>query len=80
MAVTQAVPLGIPVTLLAGVPYAVPPVSCTLYSDGAAPTITQSNNLAFTTNTPLTLTAGAGRVDGLFIKCAADTVVVLKKN
>jgi hypothetical protein len=77
---TQAVPLGMPVTLLANVVYALPGVSCTLYTDGAAPTITQSNTLAFTASTPVTLTAGASSLAGLFIKCAADTVVVLKQN
>jgi len=77
---TQSIMMGMPVTLLANVVYALPPVKCTIFTDAATPTITTSNTLAFTTSIPVTLTAGQASVPGLFIKCAADTVVVIKKD
>jgi len=77
---TQLLPIGPPVTLLATVAYALPAVNVTLYTDAAAPTITQSNTSAFTLNSAVTLTGGAARVSGGFIKAAADTLVVLKRD
>ena len=78
---TQAIPVGMQVTLLANVVYALPPVKCTLYTDTATPTITQSNTLAFTNSTAVTVTAGVASVlGGLFVKCTADTVVVCKRD
>jgi hypothetical protein len=77
---TQLLPLGTPVTMLAGVAYALPAVKATLFTDAAAPTITQSNTSAFTANSALTLTGGSATVGGAFIKATADTLVVLKRD
>jgi len=77
---TQLLPLGPPVTMLAGVAYALPAVACSLYTDAATPTITQSDDLVFTTNTAVTLTGGTARLTGGFLKAAANTLVTLKRD
>jgi hypothetical protein len=66
--------------MLAGVAYALPAVKCTLFTDAATPTITQSNTLAFTTNAAVTLVAGSATVGAGFLKAAANTLVVLKRD
>jgi hypothetical protein len=76
----QLLPVGTPVTLLANVIYALPVVKTTLFTDGAAPTIQQSNTSAFTANVALTLTAGGATVGGGFIRATADTPIVLKRD
>ena len=77
---TQLLPLGTPVTMLAGIAYALPAVKATLFTDAASPTITASNTLAFTANAPVTLTGGSAVVGGGFLKATADTLVVLKRD
>ena len=77
---TELLPIGPPVTLKANVIYALPAVNVTLYTDAAAPTITQSNTSAFTANTAVTLTGGAARVGGGFIRATADTLITLKRD
>lgn len=77
---TEVISIGPPFTMLAGVAYALPAVNVTLYTDAAAPTITLSNTVAFTLNTAVTLTAGVATVGGGFIKAAANTLVVLKRD
>jgi hypothetical protein len=77
---TQLLPLGPPVTMLAGIAYALPAVNCTLFTDAAAPTLTQSTTPSFTVSSPITLTGGQSAVSGGFIKAAADTLVILKRN
>jgi hypothetical protein len=77
---TQLLPIGTPVTLLANVVYALPAVEVVLFTDAATPTITQSDDLAFTTGLAVTLTGGAATLGGAFIKAAADTLVVLKRD
>ena len=76
----ESVPIGMAVTLLAGVAYALPGVKTTLYTDAAAPTITQSNTQAFTSSNAVTVTAGVATPSAAFIKAAANTVVFLKKG
>lgn len=77
---TQLISIG-PVTLLvANQIYALPAVNATLFTDAASPTITQSNTFAFTASSPLTLTNGAARVNGGFIRATADTLVTLKRD
>ncbi len=76
---TQSIPLGPAVTLLAGIPYAVPGVNCVIHTDAAGATFTQSNTLEFASSSPVTLTGGVGNVTGAFIKAAANALVVLKK-
>jgi hypothetical protein len=80
MAVTQAVPLGMAVTLAANVVYALPSVKCTLFTDTAGAAFSTSNSLAFTNSVAGVFTNGSAPVGGLFIKFAADTVVVCKKD
>jgi len=76
----QLLPIGPPVTMLANVIYALPAVNVTLYTDAAAPTIAQSNTSVFTLNTAVTLTGGAARLGGGFVRATADTLVVLKRD
>lgn len=73
-------PIGPPVTLLASVVYALPAVNVTLYTDATTPTITVSNTVGFTASTAVTLTAGAARVGGGFIKSVGDTLITLKRD
>jgi len=77
---TEAVPIGMLVTLKANQIYALPAVGTTLFTDAASPTIAQSNSLTFATSYPLTITAGVSKVYGAFIRATADTVVVLKRD
>jgi len=72
--------LGMPWTMVANRVYALPAVNVTLYTDAASPTITQSNTLAFTASTPVTLTGGVASLSGQFIKATADTLVTLKRD
>lgn len=76
----QLLPVGTPVLMSANVIYALPAVKTTLFTDAAAPTITQSNTSAFTLSSALTLTNGAAQVGGGFIRATADTLVTLKRD
>jgi hypothetical protein len=76
----ELLPVGPPTTMLAGIAYALPAVNVTLYTDAAAPTITQSNTPAFTLNTAVTLTGGAASLSGGFVKATANTLVTLKRD
>jgi hypothetical protein len=76
----ELLPIGPPTLMLAGVTYALPAVNITLFTDAAAPTITQSNTSAFTANTAVTLTGGAATLSGGFVKATANTLVTLKRN
>lgn len=77
---TELLPLGTPVTMRANVVYALPAVEATIFTDAAAPTITQSGTQTFTANSAVTLTGGQATVGGGFIKATADTLVVLKRD
>lgn len=77
---TQLLPLGAPVTMLAGVAYALPPFKVTLFTDAATPTITQSNTEAFTANAAVTLAGGQATLAGGFIKAVANTLISLKRD
>lgn len=77
---TELLPVGTPFTMLANVVYALPAVDVTLFTDAAAPTITQSNTFAFTANAAVTLTGGSARLSGGFIKATANTLVTLKRD
>ena len=76
----QLLPIGPPVTLLANVIYAMPAVNVTLFTDAAAPTITQSTTSTFAANSAVTLTGGQARLSGGFIRANADTVITLKRD
>ena len=76
----ESLSFGPPTTLRAGIGYALPAAAGTLFTDAAAPTLTQSNTQAFTANVAVVLTAGAARVAGGFIKAAADCLVTLKRD
>ena len=77
---TELLPLGTPVTMRANVVYALSAVEATIFTDAAAPTITQSGTVAFSANSAVTLTGGQATVGGGFIKATADTLVVLKRD
>lgn len=77
---TQLLSLGPPFLMLANVAYALPAVACSIYTDAATPTITQSDDVVFTTSTAVTLTGGTARLTGGFIKAAANTLVTLKRD
>jgi hypothetical protein len=77
---TELLSLGMPWLMKAGVAYALPAVKCTLFTDAASPTITASNTLAFTVNSPVTLTGGSATVIGAFLKATTDTLVTLKRD
>ena len=76
----QLLPIGTPVTMLAGIAYALPAVKTTLFTDATSPTITQSGTSAFTANSAVTLTGGSATLGGGFLKAAADTLVTLKRD
>lgn len=76
----QSIPIGPPVTLLANQIYALPAVKVTLFTDAAAPTITQSTTPTFVANSAVTLTGGAATVTGGWIRATTDTVVILKRD
>jgi hypothetical protein len=75
----QLLPVGTPVTMLAGVAYALPAVKVTLFTDAAA-TITQSGDSAFTANAAVTLVGGSATLAGGFVKAVANTLVTLKRD
>jgi hypothetical protein len=77
---TEKLSSGMPWLMKAGVAYALPPEKCTLFTDAATPTITQSNTQAFTANSAVTLTGGMATLAGGFIKAAADTLVVVSRD
>ena len=77
---TEVLSIGPLITMKANVVYALPAVAVTLFTDAAAPTLTLSTTPAFTVSAAVTLTAGAAKVVGGFIKATADTVVTLKRD
>ena len=77
---TEVLPIGMPWTMVANQVYALPPLAVTLYTDAAAPTITQSGTQAFTANTSVTLSGGAADVVGPFIKATSNVLVTLKRK
>ena len=77
---TILLPVGTSTTLLANVVYALPAVKTTLFTDAAAPTITQSGTSAFTANSAVTLTNGQAVLAGGYIRATADTLVTLKRD
>lgn len=75
----DSLPLGVPFLLKAGVAYALPPVKCTLFSDGAG-VLNMGNTAAFTTSAAITLANGSATLTSGFIKAVADTLVTLKRD
>ena len=76
---TQTIPMGAPVTIFAGIAYALPPVRVTLFTD-AAPTLTMSDTQAFTLSVPVTITGGQASLAGGFLKTVADALITLKRD
>jgi hypothetical protein len=76
----ELLPIGQPVTLVANVIYALPAVAVTLTTDATTPTIQQSNTAAFTANVAVTLTGGAAKVAGGFIRATSNTPIILKRD
>jgi len=62
--------------------FALPPYTCTLMTDGTAPTIQQSTDAAFTANVAVTLSGGQATVAGGFIRQTnlANMNVYLKRT
>jgi hypothetical protein len=54
--------------MLQNVVYALPPYVVTLFTDGAAPTIQQSTDAAFTANVAVTLSGGQATLAGGFVR------------
>lgn len=77
---TELLPIGMPWTMIANRVYALPQSKVLLFTDAAAPTITQSGTQAFTANSAVTLTGGMATLGGGFIKATADTLVTLKRD
>jgi len=77
---TELLPIGTPITLVANQIYALPAVACTLFTDAASPTIAVSNTPAFTANIAVTLTAGAAKVGGGFLRATTAIPIVLKRD
>jgi hypothetical protein len=77
---TEVISIGPPTTILANVAYALPAVKVTLFTDAAAPTITQSNTAAFTANSAVTLTGGSATLSGGFVKATANTLIKLSRD
>jgi hypothetical protein len=76
---TQVLSIGPVQTMLANQIYALPAVAVTLFTDAAA-TITQSNTPTFIASAAVTLTGGAAKVSGGFVRATADTLVTLKRD
>lgn len=77
---TNTVPMGSPFAMVQNTIYALPPVQCSIYSDATSPTIQQSQTVEFTANTSVTLTAGAGVVNGGFIRCTSGAINITLKR
>jgi hypothetical protein len=76
---TTALMCGPTYTLTQNTAYALPARRCLLFCDAAAPTFTQSTDLAFTVSKALTLTSGQAEVAGGFIKSTGGDVTVTLK-
>jgi hypothetical protein len=61
--------------------YALPSIRVMAFTDGAAPTLQQSSDLAFTANVAVTLTGGQAELNGGFLKMTSATPInlVLKR-
>lgn len=78
---TFSIPVGPPTALVQNQVYALPAVACTLFSSSTTPAIQVSNDVTFANNVALTLTAGAAKVAGGFLKATtASTAVSLKRD
>lgn len=78
---TFSISIGPPTPLVQNQIYALPAVACTLFSSSATPTIQVSNDVTFSNNVALTLTAGAARVGGGFVRATtASTAISLKRD
>lgn len=55
--------------------YALPAKRVLLFTDGAAPTLQQSTDLAFTLNVAVTLTGGQAELGGGFLKMTSATPI-----
>jgi len=75
----QLLPIGPPTEMVANVVYALPTAQVTLYTEAAAPTITQSGSLAFTASTPVALVEGSAKLTAPFIRATSTITVTLKR-
>lgn len=77
---TNYIQMNVPFVMAQNVIYALPARRCLLFTDGTAPTIQQSTDVAFTASAALTLASGQAEVAGGFIRCTnlATCNVILK--
>lgn len=77
---TEVITIGPTFSMIQNVVYALPGCRTRLFTTGA-PTLQQSNDVAFAANTAVTLTDGMAELAGQFIRCtsAGPQLVVLKK-
>lgn len=74
----ESIPLGVVMTLVATIVYALPTKRCKLYTNTAAVVFIQSNDEAFASSTAVTLVEGAYETDAAFIQCDIDALVIVK--
>lgn len=76
---TPSISMGVLTTLVQNTIYALPPRVVKIYTSATTPTIQQSSDLAFATNTAVTLTDGTAEIAGAFIRCTTGNIAVIIK-
>lgn len=77
---TQYIQIGPVFDVVQNTIYALPNRRCLLMTDGAAATIQQSTDVAFTANAALTLSSGQAEVAGGFMRCTSGNIRVSLKT
>lgn len=77
----QQLSVGYAQQLITNVIYALPGMTVRIFVDGAAPTLFQSNDSAFTVSVAVVLVDGQAELAGGFIRCtsASAPLITLKK-
>lgn len=76
---TQLLSIGYPQAMVQNQIYALPARQTRLFTSDAAPTLQQSNDVAFPNNVAVTLVDGAAIVSGGFIRCTSGNITVALK-
>lgn len=77
---TELLSIGPPTAMVQNQIYALPASRVLLFTDAAAPTIQQSNTVAFTANVAVALTNGQMELAGGFIRCTSGNITVTLKK
>ena len=77
---TELLSLGRPIAMTQNQVYALPPQRALLFTSASSPTIQQSTDVAFGTNSAVTLTGGQAEVAGAFIRCTSAAITVSLKS